>query len=111
MDSRSKKRNTPTLNYFDTNYRTEIKLVPIIMDYSLLQLDTLNFFLGVRLLGGSLPNFDFFNVNSQIFQRNRTVHLTNCFDRKFYAIEYMYAIYFKWQQKKIMQRYFHTIVC
>ena len=28
------------------------------------------FFLGVRLHGGSLPNFNFFNVNCQIFQQN-----------------------------------------
>ena len=31
------KRNTPI--YFYTNYRTEMKLVPIIMDYYLLQFD------------------------------------------------------------------------
>ena len=34
--------NTPI--YFNTNYRTEMKLVPIIMDYCLLQLDALIFF-------------------------------------------------------------------
>ena len=55
----NKKRNTPI--YFNTNYRTEIKLVPIIMDYCLLQFDALKFFLGGRLHGGSLPNFNFFN--------------------------------------------------
>ena len=32
---KKKKRNTPI--YFDTNYRTEMKLVQIIMDYCLLQ--------------------------------------------------------------------------
>ena len=37
-----KSRNTP--NCFNSKYRTEIKLVPIIMDYSLLQFDALNFF-------------------------------------------------------------------
>ena len=42
-----RKRNTPI--YFITNYRTEIKLIPIIMDYYLLQFNDLNFFLGVRL--------------------------------------------------------------
>ena len=43
------------------------------MDYSLLEFDALKFFLGVRLYrrGVSLPIFNFFNVNSQIFQRNR----------------------------------------
>ena len=38
------KRNTPI--YFITNYRTEMKLVPIIMDYCLLQFVGLHFFLG-----------------------------------------------------------------
>ena len=52
-----------------------MKLVPIIMDYCLLQFDPLKFFLGVRLHGGFLPNFNFFNVNPQIFQRNGKVHL------------------------------------
>ena len=48
MYSRAKKkRNTPI--YFNTNCHTEMKLVPIIMDYCLLQFDTLKFFLGVRL--------------------------------------------------------------
>ena len=27
---------------------------------------------------GSLPNFNFFNVNPLIFQQNRKVHLSNC---------------------------------
>ena len=40
--------------YFNTNYRTEMKLVPIIMDYYLLQFDALKFFLEVRLMGGGL---------------------------------------------------------
>ena len=76
MYSRSKKkRNTPI--YFNTSYRTEMKLVPIIMDYCLLQFDDLKFLLGVRLHGTSVPNFDFFNVNPQIFQRIRKVHLSN----------------------------------
>ena len=47
-----KKRNTP--NYFNTNYRTEMKLVPIIMDNSLFQFDALKFFLrvGPSIWGG-----------------------------------------------------------
>ena len=45
------KRNTTI--YFNTNYRTEMKLVPIIVDYRLLQFDALNFFLEVRLHRGS----------------------------------------------------------
>ena len=32
-----KKRNTPI--YYNTNYHTEMKLVPVIMDYSLLKFD------------------------------------------------------------------------
>ena len=63
-----------------------MKLVPIIMDYCLLQFDALKFFLGVHLHGGSQPNYDFFNVNTQIFQRNRKVHLTNCQETKFHNI-------------------------
>ena len=47
--SRQKNQNTPI--YFNTNYRTEMKLVPIIMDYSLHQFDAIKFFLGVRLHG------------------------------------------------------------
>ena len=38
-----KKRNISI--YFNTNYRTEMKLVPINMDYYLLQFDVLKFFL------------------------------------------------------------------
>ena len=64
-----KKRNTSI--YFDTNYRTETKLVPIIMDYDLLQFDALKFVLGLRPHGKSLFIFNFFNENSQIFKRNR----------------------------------------
>ena len=64
MYSRSKKKNT--LIYFKTNYRREMKLVLIIMDYYLLQFDALKFFLGVRLHGEYLSNLNFFNVNPQI---------------------------------------------
>ena len=64
MDNRSKKRNAPI--YFNTKYRIEMKLVPIIIDDCLLQFDALKFFLGIRLHGRSLPNFNFFNVNPEI---------------------------------------------
>ena len=47
-----KKRNTPI--YFTKNYRTEMKLEPIIIDYCLLQFDALKFFLGIRLHGGGV---------------------------------------------------------
>ena len=54
VKKRKEKRNTPI--YFNTNYRTEMKMVPIIMDYCPLQFDALKCFLGVRLHRGSLPN-------------------------------------------------------
>ena len=48
--------------------------------------DALKFFLGVRLHGGSQPNFNFLNVNPQIFLRNRKVHLSNCLETNFHDI-------------------------
>ena len=73
--------------FLNTNYRTEIKLVPVIKDYCLLQFDALKFFLGVRLhRGWSWPNFNFFIINPQIFQRNREVHLSNCLETNFHNI-------------------------
>ena len=65
-----KKKEPPPI-YFNTNYHTEMKL----MYYCLPQFDALKFFLGVRLHGGPQPNFNFFNVNPHIFQRNHNVHL------------------------------------
>ena len=50
VGQKKKKRNTSI--YFNANYRTEMKLVPVIMGYCLLQFDTLKFFLGVHLHGG-----------------------------------------------------------
>ena len=79
-----KKRNTPI--YFNTNYRTKMKLVPIIMDYCLLQFEVLKFFLGVRLHGWYLSNFNLFKVTLQIFQQNRKVHISNCLKTKFHNI-------------------------
>ena len=79
MHSRSKK-----IICVNTNYRKEMKMIPIIMDQYLLYFDALKFFLGVRLHGGgSQPNFNFFNINPQIFQRNRKVHLTICLEKNF----------------------------
>ena len=63
-----------------------MKVVPIIMDYCLLHFDALQFFLEVRLHGESLPNFNFFNINPQIFQRNRKVRLSNCLETNFHDI-------------------------
>ena len=65
LKKKKKKKTTPI--YFNANHHTEVKLVPIIMDYCLFQFDALKFFLGVRLHGGSQPNFNFFNVNPQFF--------------------------------------------
>ena len=53
--------------YFNRNYRTEMKLVPIIMNYDLLHFDALKFFLGFRLHGGSQRNFNFFQCKPPNF--------------------------------------------
>ena len=63
-----------------------MKLVPIIMDYCLLQFETLKFFFGLRLHGKSLPNFSFFKVNPYTFQRNRKVYLANSLETNFHDI-------------------------
>ena len=49
---KERKRRQNTSIYTNINYRREMKLVPIIMYYCLLQFDALKFFLGVRLHGG-----------------------------------------------------------
>ena len=49
MDKK-KKRNIPI--YFNTNYCLEMKLLPMIMDYCLLELDALKFFLRSVYMGG-----------------------------------------------------------
>ena len=36
--------------------------------------------------GESLSNFNFFNVNTQIFQRNLKVNLSNCLETNFHDI-------------------------
>ena len=64
-----KKEKKNTLIYFNTNYRTEMKPIPINIDYCLLQFDAIQFFLGVRLQGGgeSQPNFNFFKETPKFF--------------------------------------------
>ena len=84
VQSVKRKRNTPI--HFNTNYRREMKLIPILMDYYLFQFDALKTFLGVHLHGESLRSFNIFNENPQIFQRNRKVHLSNCPDANFHNI-------------------------
>ena len=60
-----------------------MKSILIDMDFCLPQFDALIFFLGVRLHGKSIPNFDFFNVKPQIRQRKRKVHYSNYLDVNF----------------------------
>ena len=54
-----------TLISSNANYPREMKLIPTNMDHYLLQL-MLDVFLVVRLNGGSLSYFNFFNVNPLI---------------------------------------------
>ena len=82
--AKKKKRNTPT--NFSTNYRREMKLVPINMNDCLLQFDALKFVLGFRLLAVSVPNFNFFNVKPQMSQRNRKVHRSYWLETNFHNI-------------------------
>ena len=51
---------------FSASYRREMKLTPFKMNYCLLQLDALKFFLGVHLHQVSLANFNFFQGKSKI---------------------------------------------
>ena len=51
-----------TLINSNTNCRREMKLIPINVDYYLLEFDALIIFLGVRLHGGSVTNFSFFLI-------------------------------------------------
>ena len=53
QENKIKKQSTP-INFI-TNYRKEIGLISINMDYCLLQVSALKFILSVRLRGGSLP--------------------------------------------------------
>ena len=82
------KKGTPLLIPIisNTNYRREMKHIPISMDYCLLQFHASKFYLRVRLHEGSLPNFNFFNINPQIFQRNCKIHLSNFQDTNFHNI-------------------------
>ena len=82
-----KKRKTkhPYLFQYKLSYRNEA--APIIMDYCKRHFDALKFFLGVRLHGGgSQNNFNSFNVNPHIFQRNRKLHLSNSLEAHFHNV-------------------------
>ena len=64
-----KKQNTPI--YSNINYREEMKFVPMIMDYCLLQFDASKFSVGVHLHGRFLPILLCFQCKFlQISQRN-----------------------------------------
>ena len=54
---KEKKMDT-TINS-NTNYRREMKHVPVNIDYNLFQFDTSKFVIGVHPLGGSVPNLNF----------------------------------------------------
>ena len=86
IHSDKKRKKMETLINSNTNYRRDMKLIPMNTDYCLLQFDVLKFFLGVHLHGRFQPNFNFFNVNLQIFRRNREVHFTNCLKTNFHNI-------------------------
>ena len=78
--------------YFNLSYCTEIKMVPIIMDYCLFQFDSLKFFF---YMGSLYLTSIFFNVNPQIFQRNRKVHLSNCQETNFHNISNINLIFIR----------------
>ena len=67
--SKKKKRKRNTSIYFNANYRTDITgtnhhgLLSTSISCFKIQFVALKFFLRVRLHGGFLPNFNFFNVN------------------------------------------------
>ena len=66
QNKKKRKKEEHPYIYFNTNYRREMKLIPINIDYFLLQFEALKYFLGSVYMVGSPPKFDFFNVNSQI---------------------------------------------
>ena len=94
VGQKKSKKKTPYLFQYKLSYTNEtgtnhhglVHGLVIIMESIILQFDAFKFFFGVRLHGGSLPNFNFFNVNTQIFQWNRKVHLTNCLETNFHDI-------------------------
>ena len=63
--NKKEKPNIPI--YFNPNYRREMKLVPIIMDYCLFQFDALKFFWGSVYTEDLYLILIFFNLNLQIF--------------------------------------------
>ena len=80
---KTKEGNTPI--YFNTHYRTEMKLIAITMDQCLLQFDALKFFQGCVYMGGLYLALIFFNVKPPKFD-NEFVKCTNCLDTNFHNI-------------------------
>ena len=74
--SKKEKKKPSCLFQYKLLYRNETctnhyRLLSISISY-------FEIFIGVSSIWISLPNFNFFNVNLQFFQRNRKVDLTNC---------------------------------
>ena len=76
----SVKKKWNTLSNSNTNYRREMKLVPISVDYCLLQFHTLKFYLGVHLHRGlALTSINFFSAIPPNFDNEIvkfTTHIT-----------------------------------
>ena len=82
-----KKMNRSYLFQYKLSYRNETGA----NNHGLLftSISCFNIFLsGASTCGGgeSLPNFIFFNINPQIFQRNRKVYLSKCLETNFHNI-------------------------
>ena len=58
----NKKRNTPI--YFNINYRSEMKLLPIEEDYCLLSFDALIFFLAIFFVRDLYQTLIFFQIKT-----------------------------------------------
>ena len=81
-----KKKKMNTHINSNTNYCRETKLIPINMDHCLPKFNALKFLLGVRFLGGCLPNFIFFDVNHQSRLQNCKIHSSNWLNTNFHSI-------------------------
>ena len=79
-----KKKSTPS--NLNTNYRREMKLVPVNRDYCLLSFDAFEFSLGSRLHGGSLFNFNFYLCKSPNLTTKSKVYHSDCLDTNFHNI-------------------------
>ena len=64
----------------------EMKHVPINMDCCLRQFDAFSWYGEGGNMGSLYLNLIFFNVNSQILQRNRKIYCSNNLDKNFHNI-------------------------